>query len=175
MRSRMARLPFAVAISVACLLPGCKAENPAPQADGDASPHATHTGALPVPVPAGAMRPAQASSPATAMTWRASGGGPQLAVAGEVDDLGKPFQLTGAIIGGKATFSYRPDDSTKGVVSYQLSGSGVTGSGTGNYTIDAEKPDELVLLQVTRGCIKGVPNSCRTNTDRIRLEKVPKT
>jgi len=108
------------------------------------------------------------------MVWRASGGGPQLSVSGDVEDLGKPFELAGVIVGGKVVFSYAPDSPDKGGVSYKISGSGVTGTGIGNYTIAANGDDERLLTAVTRGCINGVPGSCRTNTDHIKLKRVPK-
>jgi hypothetical protein len=108
----------------------------------------------------------------TSTTYEASGGSAELTVSGNVGDIESPFTLRGAIVGGELTFDYVPSSATAGSLTYQGGGSGVTAAGTGSYTI-AEGPDgTLVLTQTSEGCVDGVPNSCRSNTDVITLTPI---
>jgi hypothetical protein len=109
----------------------------------------------------------------TSTTYEASGGSAELTVSGIVSDVGSPFTITGEIVGGQVTFNYVPASSTAGSLTYEGGGSGVTFAGTGSYTI-ADGPDgALVLTQTSEGCVDGVPNSCRSNTDVITLTPIP--
>lgn len=101
--------------------------------------------------------------------WTATGGGAQIVVTGTVEDLLAPFTLTGEFPGGTAVFEYTPVNMGGGAVDYSLSGSGVTGSGEGIYSLNAMPGDVYVLEQTTDGCIDGMPNSCRTNSESITL------
>jgi hypothetical protein len=69
--------------------------------------------------------------------WTASGGGPQISITGKVENLAAPFSLTGEFPGGTAIFEYTPVNMGGGAVEYSLSGSGVTGSGEGVYSLRA--------------------------------------
>lgn len=109
---------------------------------------------------------------ATVGPWTASGGGAQLSVTGEVKDLVAPFTLQGEFPGGQAVFEYTPVNIGGGAVSYTLSGSGVTGSGEGMYSLAEQGNGVYLLEQTTDGCVDGIPNSCRTNNDTITLTPV---
>lgn len=109
---------------------------------------------------------------ATRGPWEASGGGAQITITGRVANLMAGFTLEGQFPGGAAVFEYAPVTMGGGAVSYSLSGSGVTGSGEGLYTLEAMPGDVYILSQTTDGCIDGIPNSCRTNTDTITLTPV---
>lgn len=109
---------------------------------------------------------------ATKGPWEASGGGPQITVTGRVENLMAAFTLEGQFPGGTAVFEYAPVTMGGGAVSYSLTGSGVTGSGEGLYTLEAMPGDVYILNQTTEGCVDGIPNSCRTNNDTITLTPV---
>ena len=111
-------------------------------------------------------------SAASVGPWTASGGGSNLSVTGQVADLLAPFTLDGEFPGGRAVFEYIPVSIGGGAVSYSLSGSGVTGSGEGMYSLTDQGNGIYVLEQTTDGCVDGIPNSCRTNNDTITLTPV---
>ena len=101
--------------------------------------------------------------------YTASGGGARIQVSGFVPRLDAPFRLVGEFQGGTALFNYTPDETGGGTVSYVLMGSGVTGSGQGTFTM-APQPDGTVKIeQSTNGCIDGMANSCRENSETITL------
>lgn len=106
---------------------------------------------------------------ATVGPWTASGGGASISVTGEVADLLAPFTLEGEFPGGHAVFDYVPVSIGGGAVTYALSGSGVTGSGEGIYSLTAQPNGVYLLEQTTNGCVDGIANSCRTNTEQITL------
>jgi hypothetical protein len=109
---------------------------------------------------------------ATIGPWKASGGGAQIKVTGQVADLMAVFTLEGEFPGGTATFEYTPVSPGGGAVSYSLSGSGVTGAGDGVYSLKALENGVYSLEQTTNGCIDGIANSCRTNSETITLTPV---
>jgi hypothetical protein len=104
--------------------------------------------------------------------YEASGGGPQITITGKVEALDKEFTLEGAFPGGKAIFTYAPVSPGGGAVSYELSGSGVTGSGEGLYTTSLQADGTVVIEQTSEGCVDGIANSCRTNSETILLTPV---
>ena len=106
------------------------------------------------------------------VVYDASGGGPQITITGRVTALDREFTLEGSFPGGKAVFTYAPVSPGGGAVSYEISGSGVTGSGEGVYTTVAQADGTVMIEQTTEGCIDGVANTCRTNNDRIVLTPV---
>lgn len=106
---------------------------------------------------------------ATTGPWLASGGGAEISMSGEVADLLAPFTLQGVFPGGQGVFEYTPVNIGGGPVTYSLSGSGVTGSGEGMYSLTALPNGVYELVQTTEGCVDGIPNSCRTNTETITL------
>lgn len=101
--------------------------------------------------------------------WTASGGGSQINVTGQVADLVAPFTLEGEFPGGRAVFEYTPVNIGGGAVSYTLSGSGVTGSGEGIYSLTEQGNGVYLLEQTTDGCVDGIANSCRQNSEKITL------
>ena len=101
--------------------------------------------------------------------YAASGGGAEISVTGLIGDLGLPFVLQGEFPGGTVTFSYVPADDRSGTYSGSLSGSGVTGSVSGTYTIAGDADGPLTLMQEGGGCVDGIPNSCRDTTEVITL------
>ena len=101
--------------------------------------------------------------------YAASGGGAEISVTGLIGDLGLPFVLQGEFPGGTVTFSYVPADDRSGTYSGSLSGSGVTGSVSGTYTIAGDADGPLTLTQEGGGCVDGIPNSCRDTTEVITL------
>lgn len=106
--------------------------------------------------------------------YTASGGGGRIVISGFVPRLDAPFHLVGDFQGGTALFTYTPDGTGGGSVSYSLAGSGVTGSGQGSYTA-TRQPDGTVKVETrTHGCIDGMPDSCRDNTEQITLTPVRK-
>jgi hypothetical protein len=109
---------------------------------------------------------------ATVGAWEASGGGEMIKVYGQVADLLAPFTLEGDFPGGHAVFEYIPVSIGGGPVTYALSGSGVTGSGEGVYSLEAMPDGIYKLVQTTEGCVDGIPNSCRTNTETIILTPI---
>jgi hypothetical protein len=98
----------------------------------------------------------------------ASGGGAGLTVSGTVSDPTKPFELHGTFPGGISVHRYRPTGTRGGTSTYTLSGSGVTGTGRGSYTLRRAGADWAVQ-DTTTGCVNGIPNSCRTNVANIKL------
>jgi len=104
--------------------------------------------------------------------WQASGGGAEIVITGQVDDLSSPFSLHGEFPGGTGIFEYIPVTPGGGPVTYQLAGSGVTGSGEGQYSMEALPNGVYRLEQTTHGCVDGIANSCRTNTEVIMLTPV---
>jgi hypothetical protein len=95
-------------------------------------------------------------------------------VSGTVASVTAPFRLAGAFPGGTADFVYTPASEAGGTVTYSLAGGGVTGAGTGSYTISALGDGTLRLDQTTTGCIDGIPNSCRSNTEVVILTPIPR-
>jgi hypothetical protein len=67
------------------------------------------------------------------------------------------------------TFSMTPGDATGtfGSIIYEGSGSGVTMSGTGEYTISGKDPGPYLLKMTVSGCVDG--GQCSTNTDTWKL------
>ncbi len=110
--------------------------------------------------------------PAPAVEYDASGGGDQITVTGHVAALDREFTLQGAFPGGTGVFTYIPVSPGGGTVSYELSGSGVTGSGDGLFSMAPQADGTILLEQTTDGCIDGIPNSCRTNSETIVLTPV---
>ncbi len=106
------------------------------------------------------------------VVYDASGGGPQITITGRVTTLDREFTLEGTFPGGKAVFTYVAVSPGGGAVSYEITGSGVTGSGDGVYSLTPQAGGTVVIDQTTDGCIDGIANSCRTNTDRIVLTPV---
>lgn len=106
---------------------------------------------------------------ATLGPWTASGGGSKINVTGQVADLLATFTLEGEFPGGRAVFEYTPVNIGGGAVSYTLSGSGVTGSGEGIYSLKEQGNGVYALEQMTEGCVDGIANSCRTNSETITL------
>lgn len=103
--------------------------------------------------------------------WNANGGGNGLVVSGTIDDLASDFSLDGTFTGATITFQYHPSSDRAGTVTSQFSGSGVTGSTAGTYTITGPDGGPLTLVQTTTGCVNGIAGSCRTNTDTITLTR----
>lgn len=101
--------------------------------------------------------------------WEASGGGATIEVTGHVARLDAPFRLKGVFPGGTAIFDYVPGESAGGTVSYTISGSGVSGSGAGDFHMSDAGDNVFRIEQTTNGCVHGVPNSCRTNRETITL------
>lgn len=109
---------------------------------------------------------------ATVGPWTASGGGARITVTGQVADLLKPFTLQGEFQGGTAVFEYTPVNIGGGAVSYTFSGSGVTGGGEGIYSLTDQGNGVYLMEQTTDGCVDGIANSCRTNSEKITLTPV---
>jgi hypothetical protein len=101
--------------------------------------------------------------------WTISGGGARIVVTGHVASIDAPFTATGAFPGGTASFIYTPTGAEGGTVSYTLAGGGVTGAGEGTYSIAASDGGAYVIQQTTNGCITGIPNSCKTNSETLTL------
>lgn len=105
--------------------------------------------------------------------WSAEGGtvsaGPGVTITGAVASLDLSFDLTGSFQGGTAVFHYSPAGQAGGTLTYELSGSGVTGSGEGSYTLEALSGGAYRLEQTATGCVDGIPNSCRTTTEVVTL------
>jgi hypothetical protein len=98
----------------------------------------------------------------------ASGGGDGLVVDGTVTNPTKPFTLRGTFPGGVSVHKYTPTSAGGGTSSYALSGSGVTGTGRGTYTL-RRQGGNWALVDTTNGCVNGIPGSCRTNIAHITL------
>lgn len=107
-----------------------------------------------------------------AAAWDASGGGAEIAITGRVTSLETVFTLQGTFPGGTAEFTYTPVSPGGGAVEYAAAGSGVTASGEGIYSLTPQGDGTILLEQTTDGCVDGIPNSCRTNTEVITLTPV---
>lgn len=101
--------------------------------------------------------------------WVASGGGGGLVVTGQVSSLTEPFSLTGTFPGGSGTFTYTPTDERSGTYRSSFSGSGVTGSTSGTYTIAGDAGSTLTLTGTGDGCVQDIGGSCRNTTEVITL------
>jgi len=102
--------------------------------------------------------------------WTVTGGGARIKVTGTVVKLDAPFETVGKFPGGVASFVYSPTSRTGGTVEYVLAGSGVSGKGNGTYTIGPSGDGHgLTIKQTTKGCINGIPNSCKTNSEVLTL------
>ncbi|WP_426572123.1 hypothetical protein [Aquihabitans sp. McL0605] len=99
--------------------------------------------------------------------YSASGGGSGLTVSGQIDDLSKPFTLKGEFPGAQVTLKYTPADDRRGSYTTQFSGSGVSGSTTGSYTIAGEDGEVLTLTGNGNGCV--AQGGCRATTEVITL------
>lgn len=107
--------------------------------------------------------------------WTVTGGGKRIKVTGTVVKLDEPFETVGKFPGGVASFVYSPTSRTGGTVEYVLAGSGVSGKGNGTYTIGPSGDGHaLTIKQTTKGCITGIPNSCKTNSEVLTLTPVPR-
>lgn len=101
--------------------------------------------------------------------WRASGGGSGVKITpSRVASVLSPFELHGTFPGGRVTFSYMPTGATGGLHKYAASGSGVTASGSGTYSI-TRQGEKLVLRQKEQGCTTPV-GSCRNTVLTINLD-----
>jgi len=110
-------------------------------------------------------------------SYKASGGG-GATFSGTVCDLAKPFLLHAlSPDGANVFFFYTPGNSqgTFGTLTYELSGSGVTGHGSGDYKIGPGQNDALSISQNHYGCIDGLPPGlgCKQNADTITLTPIP--
>lgn len=101
--------------------------------------------------------------------WRASGGGSGVKITpSRVASVLSPFELQGVFPGGRITFRYMPTGASGGLHKYAASGSGVTASGSGTYTI-TRQGEKLVLRQQEQGCTTPV-GSCRNTALTINLD-----
>lgn len=105
-----------------------------------------------------------------ATRYAVSGGGDGLTVSGEVGRVDQPFSISGTFPGADISFDFTPTDATSGTVTGAFSGSGVSGTVEGPYTISGEPPGTLTLTMTTSGCV-GV-GGCRTNTSVITLTPI---
>lgn len=106
--------------------------------------------------------------------WTVTGGGARIVVSGTVTKLDEPFEVVGNFPGGTANFFYSPTSRGGGTVKYVLAGSGVSGAGEGTYTIGPSGDSStLTIQQTTTGCITGIPNSCKTNSEVLTLTPIP--
>jgi hypothetical protein len=102
-----------------------------------------------------------------------TGGGPRIEVTGTIVRLDEPFELRGKFPGGSVIFAYEPTSHAGGTVRYVLTGGGFTGSGSGTYTVtDPGDGGVLIMLQDTKGCIVGIPNSCKANNEKLTLTPI---
>ncbi len=104
----------------------------------------------------------------SATAFVASGGGEGLVVSGTVADPTKPFTLQGTFPGGVSVHKYTPTSAGGGTSTYTLSGSGVTGTGRGTYTL-SRQGGNWKLVDSTNGCVAGIPGSCRSRIANITL------
>lgn len=105
--------------------------------------------------------------------WTVTGGGARIKVSGTVVKLSKPFEVVGKFPGGTAIFVYSPTSRSGGTVEYGLAGGGFSGAGSGTYTIGPSGDGStLTIKQTTKGCINGVPGSCKTNREVLTLTPV---
>ncbi|MBZ7927061.1 hypothetical protein LAC81_34450 (plasmid) [Ensifer adhaerens] len=105
--------------------------------------------------------------------WTVSGGGARIKVSGTVVKLSEPFEVVGKFPGGTSAFVYTPTSRSGGTVEYGLAGGGFSGAGKGTYTIGPSGDGStLTIKQTTKGCINGVPGSCKTNSEVLTLTPV---
>lgn len=104
--------------------------------------------------------------------WTASGGGPRITITGTVKSITASFELGGVFPDGTALFTYAPSGPAGGTVTYSASGSGVTAAGTGTYTMTDNGDGSYTLSQTTGGCVHGIPNSCKENSEVMALTPV---
>ena len=106
--------------------------------------------------------------PCKRTSYRVTGGG-RVTVNGTVASVKVPFTVNGAGDGFRVTFSFTPGDTTGtfGSVTYEGSGSGITMSGSGEYTISGKDPGPYNLKKSTFGCVN--EGNCATNTDTWKL------
>lgn len=105
--------------------------------------------------------------------WTVTGGGERIVVTGTVTKLDEPFEVVGKFPGGTANFVYSPTSRAGGTVDYVLAGSGVSGAGKGTYTIGPSGDGAtMTIQQTTTGCITGIANSCKTNSEVLTLTPV---
>lgn len=107
--------------------------------------------------------------------WTVTGGGARMVVSGTVIKLDERFIVTGEFPGGTADFVYSPTSRGGGTVEYELAGGGFSGAGKGTYTIGPSGDGStLTIKQTTKGCMKGIPGSCKTNSEVLTLTPVPR-
>lgn len=105
--------------------------------------------------------------------WTVTGGGARIKVSGTVVKLNEAFQVVGKFPGGTADFVYTPTSRSGGTVKYVLAGGGFSGAGSGTYKIGPSGDGStLTIKQTTKGCINGVPGSCKTNSEVLTLTPV---
>jgi hypothetical protein len=107
--------------------------------------------------------------PCRTISYRVTGGGGGVTVNATIGSVKAPFTVNGAGNGFVVTFSMTPGDATGtfGNITYEGSGSGVTMSGTGEYTISGKDPGPYQLQMTVSGCVDG--GQCSTNTDTWTL------
>lgn len=102
--------------------------------------------------------------------WTVTGGSARMVVSGTVTKLDEPFVVTGKFPGGTADFVYSPTSRGGGTVEYVLAGGGFSGAGKGTYTIGPSGDGStLTIKQTTKGCMNGIPGSCKTNSEVLTL------
>lgn len=105
--------------------------------------------------------------------WTVTGGGARIVVTGTVMKLDEPFEVVGKFPRGTANFVYSPTSRAGGTVDYVLAGSGVSGAGSGTYTISPSGDSfTMTIQQTTTGCIAGIPDSCKTNSEVLTLTPI---
>lgn len=105
--------------------------------------------------------------------WTVTGGGERIEVSGTVVKLDEPFEVVGEFPGGTANFVYSPTSRGGGTVDYMLAGGGFSGAGSGTYTIGPSGDGStMTIQQTTTGCINGIANSCKTNSEVLTLTPI---